>query len=101
MSIARTELGFEGVIITDDLRMLKSSGEEAYSDLATVAVAALVAGNDLLLTAVDPGTDPELETYDRMMDALIEAVESGMVSEQSVDESLHRVLRLRQGLGTP
>jgi beta-glucosidase-like glycosyl hydrolase len=61
----------------------------------------LVAGNDLLLTAVDPGTDPELETYDRMMDALIEAVESGMVSEQSVDESLHRVLRLRQGLGTP
>jgi beta-N-acetylhexosaminidase len=101
ISIARNELGFEGVIITDDLRMLKSSGEEAYSDLATVAVAALVAGNDLLLTAVDPGTDPELETYDRMMDALIEAVESGMVSEQSVDESLHRVLRLRQGLGTP
>ena len=101
MSIARNELGFEGVIITDDLRMLKSSGEEAYSDLATVAVAALVAGNDLLLTAVDPGTDPELETYDRMMDALIEAVESGMVSEESVDESLHRVLRLRQGLGTP
>ena len=101
ITIAREELGFEGVIITDDLRMLKSSGEAAYSDLSAVAVAALAAGNDLLLTAVDPGVDPELETYDRMMDALVQAVESGGVSEQQVDQSLDRVLRLRQGLGTP
>lgn len=101
ISIARNQLGFEGVIITDDLRMLKSSGEPAYSDLSVVAVAALVAGNDLLLTAVDPGIDPEFETYDRIMDALVVAVETGVVRVEQVNESLDRVLRLRQGLGTP
>jgi len=53
------------------------------------------------LTAVDPGIDPEFETYDRIMDALVVAVETGVVRVEQVNESLDRVLRLRQGLGTP
>jgi beta-N-acetylhexosaminidase len=101
LRIAREELGFEGVIITDDLRMLNASGEPAYSDPGTVAVAALAAGNDLLLMAVDPGVDPDLSTYDDVLAALEQAVLEGVVSEEQVRTSLERVLRLRARLGTP
>jgi beta-N-acetylhexosaminidase len=98
IGILRSDLGFDGVIITDDLRMLKRSGEEAYQDPATVMVQALAAGNDLLMWAVDPASDPDYGTYDRILDALVAAVESGVVSEEQVDASLERVLRLRIAL---
>jgi len=101
LAIARNDLGFDGVIITDDLRMLQSSGEDAYSDLTVVAVAALAAGNDLLLMAVDPSVDPELSIYDDVLAALENAVREGVVSEEQVEESLTRVLSLRLRLGTP
>ena len=101
VAILRNELGFDGVIITDDLRMLKASGEEQYQDEADLAVAALVAGNDLILLAVDPGRDPSYETYTLMLDAMERAVLDGAVSEDQVDASLRRVLTLRSVLGTP
>ena len=66
-----------------------------------MAVAALAAGNDLLLMAVDPGVDPDLSTYDDVLSALEQAVQEGVVSEEQVRASLTRVLKLRERLGTP
>ena len=99
--ILREDLGFEGVIITDDLRMLRNSGEDQYRDPATLAVAALVSGHDLIMLAVDPANDPTYETYTLMLDAMEQAVVDGVVSEEQVEQSLRRVLTLRSGLGTP
>jgi len=101
VDIARDELGFEGVIVTDDLSMLRASGEEAYQDPADSARLALIAGNDLILVAIDPGRDPLEQTYARIIDALVDAVASGQVPIGQVDQSLLRVLRLRSGLATP
>ncbi|WP_256935001.1 glycoside hydrolase family 3 N-terminal domain-containing protein, partial [Microbacterium sp. BF1] len=47
--IARDELGFTGVAVTDDLGMLLSSGDPAYADPVANGVAAIAAGNDLVL----------------------------------------------------
>ena len=99
--ILREDLGFEGVIITDDLRMLQNSGEAQYQDPAALAVAALVSGHDLIMLAVDPAVDPTYETYTLMLDAMEQAVVEGRVSEEQVAESLRRVLTLRSVLGTP
>lgn len=98
VDILRLDLGYDGVIITDDLGMLQDSGEEAYQDLAQVALAALVAGNDLIMVAVNQGEDPDFSTYSAIVDALVSAVESGVVSEDQVDASLLRVLELRDSL---
>lgn len=101
VDIARGELGFDGVIITDDLSMLRASGEDALADPAAAARLALIAGNDLILVAVDPGEDPDLSTYTRVVDALTLAVMTGEVSQEHIERSLERVLRLRSGLQAP
>jgi len=99
--ILREDLGFEGVVITDDLRMLRNSGEEQYREPADLAVAALVSGHDLIMLAVDPATDPTYDTYTQMLDAMEQAVLDGQVSLEQVEQSLRRVLTLRSVLGTP
>jgi beta-N-acetylhexosaminidase len=99
--ILREDLGFQGVIITDDLRMLRNSGEAQYRDPAALALAALVAGHDLIMLAVDPAVDPSYETYTLMLDAMEQAVRDGVVPEEQVETSLRRVLTLRSVLGTP
>jgi len=99
--ILREDLGFEGVVITDDLRMLRNSGEEQYREPADLAVAALISGHDLIMLAVDPATDPTYDTYTQMLDAMEQAVLDGQVSLEQVEQSLRRVLTLRSVLGTP
>lgn len=96
VAILRDELGFEGVIVTDDLLMLQRSGIDAYREPYSNAVRALQAGNDLLLYVL-PG-DPATVGID--LDALIAtlaaAVADGRIAEEQVDASLARVLALRR-----
>ena len=89
--IAREELGFTGVSVTDDLGMLQASGIPAYSDPVANAVAALAAGNDLLLTVLysDSGT------AGRIAAGIVAAVDTGAVPAARLDEAATRVLTLR------
>ncbi len=94
--ILREELGFDGVIVTDDLLMLQRSGVPAYADPAQNAVSALAAGNDLLLFVL-PG-DPSTVgvDLDALITALADAVSSGHIDERRLDASLERVLAMRR-----
>ena len=84
--VLRTELDFDGVIMTDDLAM---EGVAKYTDADTAAVAAVQCGNDLLCCS-----DVETE-----YPAVLEAVQSGVITEERVDESVRRILRWKQNLG--
>jgi beta-N-acetylhexosaminidase len=89
--IAREELGFTGVAITDDLGMLEASGVPEYADPVANAVAALAAGNDMVLTVVY--STPE--TAPRIVDGIVAAVQSGAVPLDRLDEAATRVMELR------
>lgn len=84
--ILRKELGFDGVVMTDDLAMEAVS---AYAGDGAVAVMALEAGNDLVLT-----TD-----YRTQIPKVIEAVENGTLNKAVIDAACLRVLRWKQALG--
>ncbi len=84
--LLREEMGFDGVIITDSLQM-KAAG--AWSD-GEKAVKCLAAGADLLLEIEDvPGT----------VQALEQAVEDGALTEERIDESVLRILRMKMNRG--
>ena len=82
----RGELGYEGVIVTDSFEMLAISG--VYSS-GEAAVNAILAGADIILMPAD---------YEEAFDAVQAAVESGEISEERLEESLRRILRLKADL---
>lgn len=92
-AILRDRLGFDGVIITDDMTMLEGSKLPEYSDPAHNAVLALQAGNDVLLYVPSVNFD-----INSVVNALVAAVENGAYSQESLDESVRRVLTLRREL---
>lgn len=84
--ILRRELDFDGVVMTDDLAMRAVAD---YTGDGAAAVMALVAGNDLLITA----------DYRSQIPKVLEAVENGGLSEEAVDCACRRVLTWKQALG--
>ena len=82
----REDMGFDGVIVTDDLQM------QAITDLYEVeeaAVLAVLAGNDLLCAS----------DYRVQYPAVLEAVRSGRIPMELVDAAVLRILRWKQNLG--
>ena len=79
--ILRNDLGFAEVIITDDLYMDAIS--KNYD--SSVAVLAILAGNDLICT-----TDFESQILE-----VIAAVEDGTISIDRINESVRRILELK------
>ena len=84
--LLRQELGFDGVVMTDDLAM---DAVAAYAEGGAVAVMALQAGNDLVIT-----TD-----YRSQIPKAIEAVKTGTLSEETIHTACRRVLQWKQNLG--
>jgi beta-N-acetylhexosaminidase len=89
-ALLRDRLGFAGVSITDALDMhALAQGPSGAVDV----IAAVRAGVDLLLCAVDDGA------LERTGDALVHAVARGVVEPAAVERSLARVDALRRWVG--
>ena len=84
--VLRGTLGFDGLIVTDDLAM---DAVSSYAQNGSAAVLALLAGNDMIVT-----TD-----YQEQIPQVIAAVERGELDEREIDAHVYRVLREKQALG--
>ncbi len=82
----RNELGFQGVIVTDDLVMQAITDTYGAGEAAVLAV---LAGNDLLCST----------EYQIQYQAVLEAVQNGRISEEQLNEAVLRILRWKADLG--
>jgi beta-N-acetylhexosaminidase len=85
--ILRNDLKFSGMIVTDALSM---SGLTIYFTQEEAAVRALEAGADMLLKPAD---------VDAAFRGVLNAVKSGRLSEERIDESARRLLAAKYDLG--
>lgn len=85
--ILREDYKFDGVVITDDMTM--GAIMKNY-DIGEAAVKSVNAGTDIVL--VCHGYDREV----KVLNALKDAVSKGKISEERIDESVYRILKLKQ-----
>lgn len=84
--LLRQELGFDGVIMTDDLAMGAVTGS---TDTADAVIRAVKAGNDILC----------LVDYELAHQTLLDAVNRGVIPVSRIDESVLRILLWKIELG--
>jgi len=87
LGLLHDELGFDGVVVSDALDM---AGASADRGIPAAAVAALVAGCDLLCLGAD--LDPAL--VEAVRDGIVEAVTSGELDEARLVDAAEKVRRL-------
>jgi beta-N-acetylhexosaminidase len=85
--LLRKDLGFKGLIVTDAMSM---SGLTLYFTQEEAGVRAFLAGADILEKPADT---------DAMIRGLINAVKSGRITEQRLDESVRKILAWKYELG--
>ena len=83
----RGELGYQNIIVTDAMEMGAITLQ--YTN-AEAAVGTLLAGADIVL-----GPQNFVEAFD----AVVKAVEDGVLTEQRIDQSVRRILRLKRQMG--
>ncbi|MDO5541295.1 MAG: glycoside hydrolase family 3 protein [Eubacteriales bacterium] len=82
--VLRGELKYDGLVVTDALNMGAIS--QIYSS-SSAAVQAVLAGNDLVLMPED---------FEEAYNGVLQAVKAGTISEERVDESVRRIIRVKQ-----
>lgn len=84
--VLRQELGFNGVVVTDDLAM---GAILKFAQGQNMVVQALLAGNDMVCCS----------NFEESVMAIVMAVHSGILTQQRIDESALRVLNWKAELG--
>ena len=87
--ILRDKLGFKGVIITDSLSMGATANHHSFRELG---VASIKAGADIALVSDEYWHEEEIFL------GLLEAVESGEIPEERINESVRRILKMKLAL---
>lgn len=83
----RKELGYQNIIVTDAMEM--GAITQQYKS-PEAAVGSILAGVDIVLGPKD---------FVEAFDAVVKAVEDGRLTEQRIDQSVRRVLKLKKQIG--
>ena len=85
--LLREQLGFDGVIVSDDLEMHAISDHHGVGE---AAVQAILAGADLLLVCKDRGRAVAA------MEAVRAAVEGGVIAPERIEDSVRRIGQVKR-----
>lgn len=84
--LLRNELGYKGIIITDDMEM---GAVANHNDFRSIGVNAVKAGADIVLVC------HEYEHQQEVYIGLLDAVNSGEISQERIDESVKRIIKVK------
>ena len=93
--LLRQELGFAGVVVSDDMQM---GAIVAQYGPAEAAIAAVQAGVDVILLANQQG-DYDLQRVYEVREALLQAIAAGVILEERIYQSAERILALKERYG--
>ena len=93
--VLRGQLGFDGVVLTDDMYM---QGIIDNYDVEDAIVLAINAGADILVMGNNISTGYEPERPFRIVDMIVRAVKDGRIGQQRLVESNRRIDRLMEKL---
>ena len=88
--LLREQLGFTGVVVTDDLQM---GAIAQYYSYETAVIRTLDAGVDILLVANNLAYDPDV--VPKTLDIVLSAIARGELDAQRIDESCSRIMALK------
>lgn len=94
--ILRNELGFDGVIITDSLKMDAISENFSTRDSAKLAINA---GVNILLMPVELENVDSMNEMDAYIQDIIDMVNNGEIDESLIDESCKKIIALKYQRG--
>ena len=91
--LLRNQLGYQGIVITDDLDM--GAVSEGYKP-EEIGIVAIQAGTDILLSCHDPAVQQ------RIYRSTLQAVKDGKISQADIDASVRRIVycKLKNLMGT-
>lgn len=84
--LLRYELGYKGIIITDDMEM---GAVANHNDFRSIGVNAVKAGADIVLVC------HEYKHQQEVYLGLLDAVNSGEISQERIDESVKRIIKVK------
>jgi beta-N-acetylhexosaminidase len=93
--LLRDELGFEGVILSDDLEMKALAASYAVPDAAVQAIAAGCDGV-LVCRALVDDRGRDIEAQAEVLEALVHAVEDGRIPYKRFEDALTRQRRAKE-----
>ena len=89
--LLRGRLGYDGVVVTDDLQMDAIAAEYTLEE---VVLRAIGAGADILLFGNNLEYDPAIVA--KVQAVIVRAVEDGTISRARLEASWRRILKLKQ-----
>ena len=104
--LLRGELGYDGVVVSDALEMgalydvqLVEGDRKSAQYAANLGEKAVNAGVDILLLPIDINSGSAADFMDAYLSALASKVQSGSIPARRVDESVTRILKLKEKYG--
>lgn len=91
--ILRNRLGYNGVVITDDMEM---AAVRKHYTLKHSIIRAVQAGNDILLFSGDRFAKPD--SINRIRNIILAAINRGQISPQRIAQSYRRIIALKHKL---